>query len=124
MASEDRPGLKRKDIEKCCLCGLGVAHDGSFTFYRIKLERFLFDPKAIQRRHGLETFFGGGAGGALLAGVMGTDDDLAKSFSDEDVGLICDSCSGTSVFIAQIAERFMNRRATAPLVDEERPHED
>jgi hypothetical protein len=53
----DRPGLKRKDIEKCKLCERGVAA-GGIVFYRVKLEQFGLDHNAIMQQHGLELQLG------------------------------------------------------------------
>lgn len=105
--------MKRNEIQPCALCGKGVMHDGNIMFTKVRLERFVVDLKAIERRHGLETFFGGGQGGAVLAGVMGTDDDLAVSVDDGVEVLICDPCSMQPSCLAYVHEQISERKATA-----------
>lgn len=86
------PGLKREDLQRCCRCGKGLG-DCGLTFYRVTVERFMLHLPNIQRRHGLETFFGGGGAGAALAGAMGTDDDLARPITLPVQVLICEDCA-------------------------------
>lgn len=95
----DRPGLKRKDIEKCKLCERGVAA-GGIVFYRVKLEQFGLDHNAIMQQHGLELQLGGHA---ALAQVMGPDNDLARSLSDEKTVCICGECMGLKCSLLLIA---------------------
>jgi hypothetical protein len=90
---DNLPGLKRAEITKCVLCGNGLARGGAICFYRVRVEQFVFDARAIDRRHGLETFFGGGGPGAALAQAMGPDEDLAKQMSDSKPRLVCQSCA-------------------------------
>lgn len=89
----DRPGLKRKDIDKCKLCERGVAA-GGIVFYKVKLEQFGLDHGAIMAQHGLELQLGGHA---ALAQVMGPDNDLARSLSDEFNVCICGECMGRAL---------------------------
>lgn len=86
-------GLKRKDIEKCSGCGKGVAHGGSPQIFRVSVEMFIMNPKKVQSRAGLEAFFGGGQGGAMLAGVMGTDENLYEGIGPAMTGLYCQGCA-------------------------------
>ena len=79
-------------------------HTGLPLFYRVSIERFGIDMQAVNRRHGLEMFFGGGNGGAALAGVMGTDDDIAKPVMDKLTLFVCENCAMDSLCVAQLAE--------------------
>ena len=97
--------MKRADLKNCAICGKGLMHSGSPLFYRVKIERMGFDAVAVQQTHGLETFFGGGQAGAMLANVMGPDPDIAKSISSDEA-LICDSCAMESTCLAAIHERI------------------
>ena len=81
------PGLKRAEI-KPCFCGQGVAHTGSPVFYRVRLEQFILDGRAVQRQHGLEMMLGS----AALAAAMGPDEHLAKRVQLREV-LLCDVCA-------------------------------
>lgn len=87
----DRAGMKHRDFKPCLLCGKGVMHAGGPTFFRMRLERFMVDLGALRRANGLEQMMGGNA---LLANVMGPDEDLAKRIDEEakDV-LICEPCA-------------------------------
>lgn len=66
------PGLKAREIQKT-ISGEGVAAQGP-VFYRVTIEQFALDRRAIERQHGLEQMMGDPA----IAAVMGPDDDIAK----------------------------------------------
>lgn len=83
--------MKRDEIQNCCVCNKGLAHDNSPLFYKIKLETMGLDRVGIQQTHGLEQFFGGGEQGAALASVMGANPDIA-SLIDMSTKLICSTC--------------------------------
>lgn len=84
--------MKKKDIKLCAFCGEGMMHDNNILFYRVKIERLGINLRGVQKTHGLETFFGGGRAGAALAGVMGTDPEIAKVVTSDEA-LICDECA-------------------------------
>lgn len=86
-------GFKKKELEKCLGCSRGVAHDNNLIFYRVAVERFMLDPSGVQRTHGLETFFGGGAQGASLAAIMGDDPDIANCVDGKHTLLLCQDCA-------------------------------
>lgn len=66
------PGLKAREITKT-ITGTSVAEQGP-VFYRVTVEQFVLDAKAIQRQHGLEQMLGSPA----IAAAMGPDEDFAK----------------------------------------------
>ena len=72
--------MKQTDIKKCAICENGMMHLGIPFFYVIKIQRHSIDLEAIQRQNGLEQMLGGCA---QLANVMGPDEDMTKSFTDE-----------------------------------------
>lgn len=78
-------GLKRREIKPCAGCGKGLA-EGGLIVYRVQVERFLLDPRAIQRQAGLEMQIG-----AVLGSIMGPDEDLAVGV-DTDSALVCGNC--------------------------------
>lgn len=78
-------GLKRRDIKPCSACGKGLAVGGPIV-YRVQVERFMLDPKAIQRQAGLEMQIG-----AVLGSIMGPDEDLGVHL-DTDLALVCGDC--------------------------------
>lgn len=84
--------MKRNELKKCALCGKGVMHAGLPLFWRITVERFGVNLAAIQRRHGMEMQLGGGAAGAVLANVLGPDEDLADKVMDPVELIVCESC--------------------------------
>jgi len=96
--------MKLSDIKKCAKCGKGVMHTGLPLFWRVTIERFGIDKAACDRRHGLETFFGGGIVGAKLAGVMGPDEDIAQPVMDELKLILCEKCAMEDYPIAALAE--------------------
>lgn len=98
--------MKLSEIKKCAKCGKGVMHTGLPLFWRVTIERFGIDKAAVDRRFGLEMFFGGGRGGAALAGVMGVDEDIAKPVMDEVRLILCEecACSPQPVAVAALAE--------------------
>lgn len=82
------PQLKRKDLEPCAACGKGVLHTGVPLAWRVTIERFGLDRRAIDQQHGLELLIGD----PRIAHVMGPDGDLAKRIDSPDVQLLCEQC--------------------------------
>ena len=82
--------MKVSDLQKCCNCDKGMAHNGAVVFYRIKVETFGLDLGAISRRHGFEQMLGAAAG---LAGVLGPDEDIAKEVCAEETRFLCLECA-------------------------------
>lgn len=90
MARKDTAqGMKRDGLQKCICCGKGMMHNNDPFFYRMTLEYFLVDMKAVHRQAGLEQFIGS----PVLASVMGPDDDIATSISKKVTVFICFTCS-------------------------------
>lgn len=105
--SRDQVGIERRDLQPCRLCGRGLAHAGTPLFYRVTIERFAFDGRKVQQRHGLEEHFGGGTAGAMLAEVMGPGGNLAVRLGDASPALVCDPCSlALEQTIGELAERL------------------
>lgn len=95
------PPIGRKDLKPCSVCGKGLMHTGLPLFWRVHVERIGVDAQAVQRQAGLETFFGGGQAGAVLAEVMGDGRALATPLDKPAVHLICESCAtDKATFIA------------------------
>ena len=92
--------MKQAEIKKCAICGNGVMHKGIPVFYTIKIQRHGVDAGAIQRQNGLEQMLGKCA---VLASVMGPDEDMTKPITDEKELWVCDDCVNkdlTSLLIA------------------------
>jgi len=82
--------MKHKDFQPCCICGKGIMHAGTPIFLRITVERLGVDRGAVERAHGLELMMGGNA---MLANIMGPNEDLAKVIDSEKNLLVCHPCS-------------------------------
>lgn len=88
-------GFKREDVQKCLLCGEGIAHNQfNPTFFRVTLERFVVDFKTVMQQHGSELSMGGGQQGAALNSILGTDPDLAHTLPAIKPFLVCGDCAG------------------------------
>jgi hypothetical protein len=94
--------MKQSEIQKCIVCGEGVMKCGLPTFYKVKIERFIVDIAAIRRQHGLEMSMGDAA---PLAQIMGPNEDIAGSVSEETTSLICEQCACEENMFAYIAEK-------------------
>lgn len=81
--------LHQRDIQPCGICGKGLMHAGSPTAYRVTIDHLIFNPRAIQRQHGLEQMLGGNA---ALAHAMGTQEAMAEPVTSETV-LVCQECA-------------------------------
>lgn len=94
-------GLRERDLGdgRCALHGGPLNEGGHPMFYRVRIERFCFRPDAIHRRLGLEQYFaggpatGGGRWSAVLAQVMGADEDLARRLGEPRTILVCQQCA-------------------------------
>jgi hypothetical protein len=83
---------------RCANCGKLLGETKMpLLFWRIRIERFGIDTRAIQRQDGLATFLGSRA----IARVMGPDEDLAKPMMEPVTITLCEPCgSGEAVYIA------------------------
>lgn len=84
--------LKEKDLRdaaECALCHKRIGHTGMPLFYRVTIERFGVDLRAVQRQGGLEQMLGN----VMLAQVMGPNDDMAKAVMQPVRVSVCEECS-------------------------------
>lgn len=97
--------MKESELRKhsiCSLCRKKIGEFGLPLFWRVSIERFGVDLKAIRRQDGLTAFLGGHAG---LAMVMGPDKDLAKPLMDKITLTVCENCAVEQrVILAALAE--------------------
>lgn len=77
-------------------------HSGIPIFFRVRIERMAVNMGAVQRQHGLELMLGGHA---VLANVMGPNEDLAVELGDAVTAILCIDCSikGTVAEIEEMA---------------------
>lgn len=92
-------GIKADELRPCALCQKGLAHDGALAFYRLTVEQFVVNLPAVRRQHGLEQLIGN----AMLAHVMGPQEDMAKRLADPTPLLICLRCA-TERHLSEILE--------------------
>lgn len=91
-----------REIAKCVMCGKGVGHTGLPLFWRIRIERYGLNMDAIQRQQGLTMSLGGHA---VLAAVMGPQEDMAKKILSKEITL-CEECATEKqTVIAVLAEK-------------------
>lgn len=82
-------GIRRADLQACCLCGKGLLHDGNIVAYGVTVQQYIADVGAINRQAGLEMMLGGHAS---LAHIMGTDSEFLKAVGEEKPKLVCQPC--------------------------------
>ena len=82
--------MKHKDFKPCHLCGKGMMHAGHPLFLRVTIERLGINKRAVDRAAGLEMMMGGNA---MLANIMGPDEDLAEVIDGRTDMLICTPCA-------------------------------
>jgi len=73
----------------CGICGKGIGASG-IIFYRLRLEQYVVNMGALQRQQGLTMMMGGHA---LLAQVMGPDEEMAKEMQTGEM-TVCADCIG------------------------------
>jgi hypothetical protein len=86
----ERKNMKHKDFKPCVLCGEGMMHSGHPIFLRITVEQLGIDCNAVNRARGMELMMGGNA---MLANIMGADENLAKVIDGKSNMLICLPCA-------------------------------
>src|SRR5262249_28495122 len=88
-ASPKSRNMKHKDFKPCALCCKGVMHAGHILFLRVTMYRIGFRRDAVQRAQGMELMMGGNA---LLANIMGPNEDLAECLDGRRDLLVCGAC--------------------------------
>lgn len=85
--------MKRKELveqhAECDVCRRKIGQTEVPLFYKVTVERFGLDARAIQRHTGLEMMLQSPA----LAAVMGPDEDLAMQLMEPTVVTVCETCS-------------------------------
>ena len=88
MSEPKTTPFHQDELQMCANCGKGMAHDNNLVFYRIHVEQFVLDGKAIMRQHGLEQMMGGNA---ALAQIMGPNEPIAHGMG-QSCRLLCQPC--------------------------------
>lgn len=85
--------MKEKELRQhaqCSLCGEKILSAGLPLFYRITIERFGVDLRAIQRQQGLTMMLGGNA---AIAAAMGPDEEMTLPLMEPASITVCETCS-------------------------------
>ena len=85
--------MKEKELRKhaiCSLCREKILAGGIPLFYRVTIERFGVRLSAVERQQGLTMML---SGSAVLAAVMGPNEDMAQSLMEPLVLTVCENCS-------------------------------
>jgi len=95
--------MKEKELREaavCAVCHQPFGHTGLPFFWRVTIERFGVDIRAVQRQDGLAAMIGS----SLIANVMGADEELAKPFMEPVKITVCEECSTENIMIAALVE--------------------
>lgn len=95
--------MKEKELREyatCILCRKKVGEFGLPLFWRVRVERFGIDLKAVRRQTGLAMMTG-----ATLAQVLGPDEEMATAILGPLTMAICDPCSMKDTCVYELAER-------------------
>ena len=83
--------MKEPELRKaamCAVCRKPFGNAGTPFFWRVSIQRFVINPDALKRQHGLGMMLP-----PALAMVMGPNEDLAQTFGEPAEFTVCDSCS-------------------------------
>lgn len=107
--------MKEKELRehaKCSLCNNFVVKSGLPLFWKVSIERFGMDLKAIERQQGLTMMLGGYA---ALAAAMGPDENMAQPVMDKVVLTVCETCayenSGPVALLAEVGKTRNSRNS-------------
>lgn len=100
--------MKEAELRKhatCALCRNAILSSGLPLFWRVTVERFGVDMRAVRRQDGLIAFMGH----AGVAAVMGPDEEMATPMMPPVVLAVCETCAVQSelplAVLAEIGER-------------------
>lgn len=74
-------------------------HTGLPLFWRIKIDRFGIDSKAVQRQAGLEMMIGN----AQIAKVISPETEFAKTIMETKTVILCEQCAYADDIIGLMA---------------------
>lgn len=85
--------MKESELRACAICALcakPIGASGVPLFWRVTVERFGVDLRAIRRQDGLAAVLGGHA---ALAQVMGPNDDMTVTLMQPVKLTVCETCA-------------------------------
>jgi len=86
----------------CAACGKKIGASGLPIFWTLKIERHGVKHGATTRQDGLTAMLGGNA---LLANIMGPNEEMTEPLIDPVTVTICQPCSLEPVTVAVLAEQ-------------------
>lgn len=84
--------MKQAELLKhstCVVCNRPNGACGLPLFWRVTIERFGIDLRAVQRQDGLAQFMGHSG----LAAIMGPDEDMASPVMEPKTATVCEDCA-------------------------------
>lgn len=101
--------MKRAELlthAKCSLCHQPIGNSGVPLFWKVTVERFGLDLRAIKRQDGMGEMMGHHA----LAAFMGPDQDMAKPMMEKPaIATVCETCGTKDTMVAILAECGVQR---------------
>lgn len=85
-----------RDMSVCGICKKKIGASGVPMFFRVTIEQYVLDVRAVQRQNALGIMIG-----APLAQVMGPDEDLAKKTHGVKIP-VCFKCGTEKEFIPAV----------------------
>lgn len=95
--------MKEKELREvaiCAMCENKIGHTGLPLFWRVRIRRYGLKTDAIKRQQGLTMMLDGHA---LLAQVMGPDEDMAEKILETEI-TVCEKCAMDQTCVAALAE--------------------
>jgi len=111
-ADERRQAMREQELRKastCCVCGKKIGQAKLPFFWRVTIERHGLDLGPINRQQGLAMLLGGNA---MLAQVMGQDEEMTVPLMDPVTVTVCDICGMADLCLAALAEVAETASAT------------
>jgi hypothetical protein len=99
--------VKRDEFTPCLKCRKPVGQANGLLFYRVTIERMVFDHRAIQNTAGLALQMRS----AALVDVFNPTPELANPLDKGEKFLLCDECAMGDTPIAALEEMAIDRRA-------------
>jgi hypothetical protein len=97
--------MRENELRKhatCSNCQKGIGHTGLPLFWTLKVERHGVDVKAVKRQDGLAAMLGGNA---ILAQVMGADEEMTKPMMEPVELTLCEDCAMGEISVAMLSLR-------------------
>jgi hypothetical protein len=86
-----------REVAECAVCGKKIGDCGLPMFFRVRIQQYIVDGRALQRQAGLGMMIG-----PQLAMVMGADEDLATMLLEREITVCCACAMEKQVGIAAL----------------------